>query len=60
MNKYTATELTIPGYYWWLPEYLKNEPNTKCNWSIVAWHPLDATRQNSGLFIGPLKEPITE
>jgi len=54
----TADQLTEPGYYWWLPECFKNEPNEPEHWSVRNWHPEDSTRPRSGLFVGPLKAPV--
>jgi len=52
-----ARNLTIPGYYWWLPECAKSDSEKFENWSIKMWHPLDSSRPKNGLFIGPIVLP---
>lgn len=57
MKTYTDTKEMESGYYWWLPVYLKNEPEYPEHWSIITWHPKDESRQKSGTFVGPLTPP---
>ena len=57
----TESQLTKPGYYWWLPQMFAGDPAAKTlpeNWSIISWHPANDLRQKSGYFVGPLPVPI--
>jgi len=56
----TVNELTIPGYYWWLPECSLQDSDKAEHWTIVSWHPLDSSRQKSGRFVGPLEAPVVQ
>lgn len=51
-------QMTTPGYYWWLPEYLSDHPEKVENWTIISWHPANSTHAKSGFFYGPLNPPV--
>lgn len=54
----TADQITVPGYYWWLPLCSADDADKPEHWKVVAWHPKDTSRQKSGLFVGPIPHPI--
>ena len=52
----SAAQLIEPGYYWWLPQCERKNPDKQESWSIISWHPkIPDGRQ--GVFVGPLKKP---
>jgi hypothetical protein len=57
MKYLRRVELTEPGYYWWLPEYLEDQPEDPKNWTIVSWHPADDRIERCGVFHGPIPAP---
>lgn len=57
MKRLKPEELKEPGYYWWLPEYLQDQPEDPLHWTIVHWHPKDDRVQKVGVFYGPLNPP---
>lgn len=46
------------GYYWWLPEYLKDCPGDVNNWMIITVIP--GKTDKFGVFVGPLFPPLHE
>lgn len=56
----THKDLVENGYYWWLPEYLSDNPGNPDNWTIISWHPENNAICKVGFFVGPLSAPIYE
>ena len=50
------------GYYWWLPEYLSDEPANQYNWQIIFIEVEGPQRctVKVGVFVGPLFPPLSE
>lgn len=56
-----ARDVTIPGHYWWLPQYcVDSEQYSPEFWSVISIHPKNPARQKSGLVVGPLVEPVDD
>jgi hypothetical protein len=52
-----SKDLTVPGYYWWLPECSSGNAAEPSHWTIIAWHPQDTSVSRSGVFVGPIPSP---
>lgn len=50
-------QMVEPGYYWWLPAFLSDNPEKKENWQVISWHPANPARDRSGIFVGPMIPP---
>lgn len=53
----SSSEISEPGYYWWLPVRESHNSDKPDCWSVVSWHPQNPYRQKSGTFYGPLVPP---
>ena len=49
------------GYYWWLPQYLMDEPGNANNWQVIFVTTVDPPQfRKVGVFVGPLFPPLSE
>lgn len=48
--------LTVPGYYWWLPECSRENADNPRHWTIIQYHP-DSGHGRVGVFVGPIPSP---
>lgn len=58
MKYLNIKNLKEPGYYWWLPLCDIGKSDKDEYWTIINFHPMNDTRERSGVVFGPIVAPV--